>query len=33
VYECARAMKWQYLLKRSTTVKMTDSLPPRVAAP
>ena len=23
-YGCARGMKWQYLLKRSTTVKMTD---------
>ncbi|KAF0921306.1 hypothetical protein E2562_003107, partial [Oryza meyeriana var. granulata] len=24
VYECASGMKWQYLLKRSTTERMTD---------
>ncbi|KAF0932089.1 hypothetical protein E2562_007885 [Oryza meyeriana var. granulata] len=24
MYGCAKGMKWQYLLKRSTTVRMTD---------
>jgi hypothetical protein len=32
VYGCAKGMKWQYLLKRSTTVKMTDFPPTRDSA-
>jgi hypothetical protein len=29
---CARGMKWQYLLKRSTTVRMMDFPPTRGSA-